>query len=65
VVVAVRAKCHAHALSGIMCDELLHRFILMGDGIGAEYLLADVRLVAVAHAVSVVFITGMPLCAGC
>jgi hypothetical protein len=27
-----------------MCDELLHRFILMGDGIGAEYLLADVRL---------------------
>ena len=41
--VLVRARCVAHALCGSMCDELFHRFVLMGDGVGAELLLAEVR----------------------
>jgi hypothetical protein len=39
--VLIRGKCHAQSFSGVLCDELLHRFILMGDGVGAELLLSD------------------------
>jgi RyR domain len=39
--VLIRGKCHAQSFSGALCEELLHRFILMGDGVGAELLLSD------------------------
>ena len=41
--VLVRARCVAMCFRGYVCDQLLNRLVLMGDGVGVELLLRHVR----------------------